>query len=94
MARFGSEKIRGHGMPEAIESILTRGSVGDHTQAGIGRFADSGATSALVTDDGDVIGSVTLSGLLKARLHDLTEEHRERVIVFSKTRSTPASPSR
>jgi chloride channel protein, CIC family len=26
MARFGSEKIRGHGMPEAIEAILTRGS--------------------------------------------------------------------
>ena len=26
MARFGSEKIRGHGMPEAIEAILIRGS--------------------------------------------------------------------
>lgn len=26
MARFGSEKIRGHGIPEAIESILTAGS--------------------------------------------------------------------
>ncbi len=26
MARFGSERIRGHGMPEAIESILTGGS--------------------------------------------------------------------
>jgi CIC family chloride channel protein len=26
MARYGSEKIRGHGMPEAIESILTGGS--------------------------------------------------------------------
>lgn len=26
MARFGSEKIRGHGIPEAIESILTGGS--------------------------------------------------------------------
>jgi H+/Cl- antiporter ClcA len=26
MARFGSEKIRGHGIPEAIEAILTRGS--------------------------------------------------------------------
>ncbi len=26
MARFGSEKIRGHGMPEAIEAILTGGS--------------------------------------------------------------------
>jgi H+/Cl- antiporter ClcA/CBS domain-containing protein len=26
MARFGSEKIRGHGMPEAIEAILTKGS--------------------------------------------------------------------
>jgi len=26
MARFGSEKIRGHGMPDPIEAILTRGS--------------------------------------------------------------------
>jgi H+/Cl- antiporter ClcA/CBS domain-containing protein len=26
MARFGSDKIRGHGIPEAIEAILTRGS--------------------------------------------------------------------
>ena len=26
MARHGSEKIRGHGMPEAIEAILTQGS--------------------------------------------------------------------
>ena len=26
MARFGSEKIRGHGMPEAIEAILIGGS--------------------------------------------------------------------
>ncbi|HEY5952634.1 MAG TPA: chloride channel protein [Kofleriaceae bacterium] len=26
MARFGSEKIRGHGIPEALESILMRGS--------------------------------------------------------------------
>jgi len=26
MARFGSEKIRGHGIPEALESILLRGS--------------------------------------------------------------------
>jgi H+/Cl- antiporter ClcA len=26
MARFGSEKIRGHGMPEAIEAIITGGS--------------------------------------------------------------------
>src|ERR1700759_4133127 len=25
MARFGSERIRGHGMPEAIEAILVRG---------------------------------------------------------------------
>jgi H+/Cl- antiporter ClcA len=26
MARYGSERIRGHGIPEALESILTRGS--------------------------------------------------------------------
>ncbi|MFZ0712788.1 chloride channel protein, partial [Mycobacterium sp.] len=26
MARLGSKKIRGHGMPEAIEAILTNGS--------------------------------------------------------------------
>ncbi|MER6048724.1 chloride channel protein [Streptomyces sp. NPDC001793] len=25
MARYGSEKIRGHGMPEAVEAILTGG---------------------------------------------------------------------
>jgi H+/Cl- antiporter ClcA len=26
MARYGSERIRGHGIPEAIESILLNGS--------------------------------------------------------------------
>jgi H+/Cl- antiporter ClcA len=26
MARYGSERIRGHGIPEAIESILINGS--------------------------------------------------------------------
>src|SRR5205085_4787682 len=26
MARYGSERIRGHGIPEALEAILTRGS--------------------------------------------------------------------
>ncbi|TMA96394.1 MAG: chloride channel protein, partial [Deltaproteobacteria bacterium] len=26
MARYGSERIRGHGIPEALESILIRGS--------------------------------------------------------------------
>ena len=26
MARYGSEKIRGHGMPETIDAIMTNGS--------------------------------------------------------------------
>src|SRR6185295_2629035 len=26
MARYGSDRIRGHGIPEALEAILTRGS--------------------------------------------------------------------
>lgn len=47
------------------------------------RFADSGLASALVTDEVGVIGSVTVTDLLTARRHDLTEEHhRERLIVF------------
>jgi chloride channel protein, CIC family len=53
------------------------------------RFADSGVTSALVTDDTGVIGTVTVADLLTARLHDLTEEHhRERVIVLRASRNT------
>jgi CBS domain-containing protein len=46
-------------------------------------FAETGLTSAPVTDPGTgkVAGVITLPHLLHARLHDLTEEnHRERLI--------------
>ncbi len=32
MARYGSERIRGHGIPEAIEAILINGSRGRSAQ--------------------------------------------------------------
>ena len=39
MARFGSDKIRGHGIPEAIEDILLRGRPHHHDRRGI-RLSD------------------------------------------------------
>jgi H+/Cl- antiporter ClcA/CBS domain-containing protein len=58
------------------------------------RFADAGLTSAVVTDDTGVIGTVTVADLLTARLHDLTEEHhRERVIVLRSPRDTSGRPA-
>jgi CIC family chloride channel protein len=56
------------------------------------RFADSGVTTAIVAD-GEVIGVVSLTDLLKARLHDLTEEHhRERVIPLRPRRLLQSEP--
>jgi CIC family chloride channel protein len=46
-------------------------------------FAETGLTSAPVTDpaSGQVVGVITLPDLLRARAHDLTEEHhRQRLI--------------
>ena len=38
MARYGSERIRGHGIPEAIEAILLNGSRVEPKVAVLNRF--------------------------------------------------------
>jgi CIC family chloride channel protein len=89
---FFVRDVMGSDLPEA--ALLTV-RPDDTLRAVAYLFADNGVTSALVLGDEGVVGSITLRDLLKARLHDLTEEHhRERVIMFSKTRSIRASPSR
>ena len=75
MARYGSERIRGHGIPEAIESILIRGSRIE---------AETGLTRLPVVEPGEarrLVGMIALSDLLKARVRSLeAERRRERVL--------------
>ncbi|MGC5246940.1 chloride channel protein [Gordonia sp. DT219] len=83
MARYGSEKIRGHGMPEAIESILTRGSVVEPKVAvlkpvsaavSIGTGGPFGAEGPIIMTGG-AVGSI-----LAQHLH-LTADERKTLLV-------------
>ena len=83
MARFGSEKIRGHGMPEAIEAILTKGSRVDPKVAvlkpisaaiSIGTGGPFGAEGPIIMTGG-AIGSI-----LAQHLH-LTADERKILLV-------------
>jgi CIC family chloride channel protein len=83
MARFGSEKIRGHGIPEAIESILLRGSRLDPRVAwlkplsaaiSIGSGGPFGAEGPIIMTGGS-IGSVL------AQFGNLTSQERKTLLV-------------
>jgi CIC family chloride channel protein len=83
MARYGSEKIRGHGMPEAIEAILTGGSRVDPRVAvlkpvsaaiSIGTGGPFGAEGPIIMTGG-AVGSI-LSQLLK-----LSADERKTLLV-------------
>ncbi len=83
MARFGSEKIRGHGMPEAIEAILTRGSRVDPKVAvlkpisaaiSIGTGGPFGAEGPIIMTGG------ALGSILAQYLH-LTADERKILLV-------------
>ncbi len=83
MARFGSEKIRGHGMPEAIEAILTRGSRVDPNVAflkpvsaaiSIGTGGPFGAEGPIIMTGG------ALGSILAQHLH-LTADERKILLV-------------
>ncbi|GAA4382597.1 chloride channel protein [Tsukamurella soli] len=83
MARFGSEKIRGHGMPEAIEAILTKSSRIDPKVAllkpisaavSIGTGGPFGAEGPIIMTGG-AIGSI-----LAQHLH-LTADERKILLV-------------
>jgi chloride channel protein, CIC family len=83
MARFGSDKIRGHGMPEAIEAILTRGSRIEPKVAilkpvsaaiSIGTGGPFGAEGPIIMTGG------ALGSILAQHLH-LTADERKTLLV-------------
>ncbi len=83
MARFGSEKIRGHGMPEAIEAILLRGSRVSPRVAfykpisaavAIGSGGPFGAEGPIIMTGGAV-------GSLIAQFFHLTDTERKTLLV-------------
>jgi CIC family chloride channel protein len=87
MARYGSERIRGHGIPEAIESILLNGSRIEPRVAflkpissaiSIGSGGPFGAEGPIIMTGGAV-------GSMIAQLFHLTSAER-------KTLSSPAPP--
>lgn len=83
MARFGSEKIRGHGIPEALEAILLRGARVDGrvallkpiaTAISIGSGGPFGA-------EGPIIVTAGAAGSLLAQLIQLTDAERTTLMV-------------
>jgi H+/Cl- antiporter ClcA len=83
MARFGSDKIRGHGIPEAIESILLRGSRVEPKLAvlkplsaaiSIGSGGPFGAEGPIIMTGGAV-------GSLVAQFFHLTSAERKTLLV-------------
>ncbi|MEV8569500.1 chloride channel protein [Streptomyces sp. NPDC051322] len=86
MARYGSEKIRGHGMPEAIESILVGGSKVQPRLAvlkpvssaiGIGTGGPFGAEGPIIMTGG-AVGSI-----LAQFLHVTTDERKTLLVAGS-----------
>ncbi len=83
MARFGSEKIRGHGMPEAIEAILINGAKVDTRVAvfkplsaaiAIGSGGPFGAEGPIIMTAGSV-------GSLFAQMFHLSDAERSTLLV-------------
>jgi H+/Cl- antiporter ClcA len=83
MARYGSERIRGHGIPEAIEAILIRGSRAEprvvvlkplSAAISIGSGGPFGA-------EGPIIVTAGSCGSLVAQLFHLTDTERKTLLV-------------
>ena len=83
MARYGSEKIRGHGMPEAIEAILLRGS---RIQPRVAALKPVSSAVAIGTGgpfgaEGPIIMTGGALGSLLAQLLHLTADERKALLV-------------
>ncbi len=83
MARFGSDKIRGHGMPEAIEAILTRGSRVDRKVAVLKPVsaAISIGTGGPFGAEGPIIMTGGALGSIVAQYLHLTADERKVLLV-------------
>jgi H+/Cl- antiporter ClcA len=83
VARFGSEKIRGHGIPEAIESILTSGS---RIQPRVAILKPITAAIAIGTGgpfgaEGPIIMTGGAFGSISAQLLHLSADERKTLLV-------------
>jgi H+/Cl- antiporter ClcA len=83
MARFGSEKIRGHGMPEAIESILTGGS---RVQPRVAVLKPLSAAISIGSGgpfgaEGPIIMTGGALGSIVAQVLELTADERKTLLV-------------
>jgi H+/Cl- antiporter ClcA len=83
MARYGTEKIRGHGMPEAIEAILTGGS---KVEPRVALLKPISAAIAIGTGgpfgaEGPIIMTGGAFGSLIAQLLKLTADERKTLLV-------------
>src|SRR3954466_9619138 len=83
MARFGSDKIRGHGMPEAIEAILLRGS---RISPRVAVFKPISAAVAIGSGgpfgaEGPIIMTGGAVGSLIAQFFHLTDSERKTLLV-------------
>jgi H+/Cl- antiporter ClcA/CBS domain-containing protein len=83
MARYGSEKIRGHGMPEAIESILVGGS---RVQPRVAVLKPASAAISIGTGgpfgaEGPIIMTGGAVGSLMAQLLRVTTDERKALLV-------------
>jgi H+/Cl- antiporter ClcA len=83
VARFGSEKIRGHGIPEAIESILTSGS---KVQPRVALLKPISSAIAIGTGgpfgaEGPIIMTGGAFGSITAQLLHLTADERKTLLV-------------
>jgi H+/Cl- antiporter ClcA len=83
VARFGSEKIRGHGIPEAIESVLTSGS---RIQPRVALLKPLASAIAIGTGgpfgaEGPIIMTGGALGSISAQLLHLTADERKTLLV-------------
>ncbi|GAA2100023.1 hypothetical protein GCM10009841_14360 [Microlunatus panaciterrae] len=83
MARYGSERIRGHGMPEAIEAILTGGSKVDPKVAALKPIsaAVSIGTGGPFGAEGPIIMTGGAIGSILAQHVRLTADERKTLLV-------------
>ena len=93
MARYGSEKIRGHGMPEAIEAILTGGS---KVQPRVAALKPVSAAVTIGTGgpfgaEGPIIMTGGAVGSLFAQFLHLTADERKTLLVAGATAGMAAT---
>jgi H+/Cl- antiporter ClcA/CBS domain-containing protein len=93
MARYGSEKIRGHGMPEAIEAILMGGSKVQPRVAALKPVSSAVAigTGGPFGAEGPIIMTGGAIGSLFAQFLHLTADERKTLLVAGATAGMAAT---